>query len=342
MLFDELTTFSSVQFWYLLSRNRSTCGVAPRIRATTNPDADSWVARFLDYWIGDDGYPIEERSGELRWFVRIGDSIEWARSPVDLMKFRDPQGKPIPPKSVTFIPAKLTDNQILMKQDPNYIANLMSLNTIDRERLLLGNWKIRPSAGDFFKREWVGSPVAILPSFKDTLRKVRGWDLGATTEREGRDPDWTCGTLIGEEPGKKKYYVLNHKYARLSPDGVEKLILDTAKEDGRQTTIEIPQDPAQAGKAQKMTLLRLLAGYDVRFRPASGDKVTRFKGFSAQAEGGNVTVALGDWNDRWMRELENFPPKHGHDDDADSTAQAFNGLLRAKPTPVVASYSGFH
>ena len=338
----HFTGNSETQFWYLLSRNRTTCGVAPRIRATTNPDADSWVARFLDWWIGDDGYPIEERSGVLRWFIRLGDSIKWGDSRKELLKYKDPDGNPIPPKSMTFIPAKLTDNQILMKQDPTYIANLMALSTIDRERLLLGNWKIRPASGDFFRRQWVGAPVEILPSFKDTLRKVRGWDLGATEAREGRDPDWTCGTLIGEEQGQKKYYVLDHKFDRLSPDGVERLILETAKLDGRQTRIEIPQDPAQAGKAQKLSLLKLLAGYDVRFRPASGDKITRFKGFSAQAEGGNVTVALGDWNERWFRELENFPPKHGHDDDADATAQAFNGLLRALPRPVTGFYSGFH
>ena len=41
--FDELTHFSKGQFFYMLSRNRSTCGVRPYIRATTNPDADSWA-----------------------------------------------------------------------------------------------------------------------------------------------------------------------------------------------------------------------------------------------------------------------------------------------------------
>src|SRR5205085_1689527 len=42
--FDELTHFSQTQFFYMLSRNRSTCGVRPYVRATTNPDAGSWVA----------------------------------------------------------------------------------------------------------------------------------------------------------------------------------------------------------------------------------------------------------------------------------------------------------
>jgi len=33
--FDELTHFTKEQFFYMLSRNRSTCGVRPYIRATT-------------------------------------------------------------------------------------------------------------------------------------------------------------------------------------------------------------------------------------------------------------------------------------------------------------------
>lgn len=49
--FDELTHFSESQFIYMMSRNRSTCGVRPYIRATCNPDSDSWVARFIAWWI---------------------------------------------------------------------------------------------------------------------------------------------------------------------------------------------------------------------------------------------------------------------------------------------------
>ena len=40
--FDELTHFTEEQFWYLLSRNRSTCGVPPCVRATCNP-APGWA-----------------------------------------------------------------------------------------------------------------------------------------------------------------------------------------------------------------------------------------------------------------------------------------------------------
>ena len=148
---DELCHYTSKQFWYMLSRNRSTCGVRPYVRATCNPDADSWVAGFISWWIDQDtGYPIPERSGKLRWFVRVGDNLHWADRKRDLAHLRDPvTGEPIPPKSLTFIPALLTDNKILMQSDPNYIASLMALPPVERERLLGGNWKIRWSGIDF-------------------------------------------------------------------------------------------------------------------------------------------------------------------------------------------------
>ena len=41
LCFDELTHFTEFQFFYMLSRNRSLCGVKPYVRATCNPDADS-------------------------------------------------------------------------------------------------------------------------------------------------------------------------------------------------------------------------------------------------------------------------------------------------------------
>ena len=57
--FDELTHYIRAhQFWYLVSRLRSKCGVRPYMRAGTNPDADSWVAELIDWWIDDEtGYP---------------------------------------------------------------------------------------------------------------------------------------------------------------------------------------------------------------------------------------------------------------------------------------------
>src|SRR5258707_912882 len=85
--FDELTHFTARQFFYMVSRNRSTCGVRPYIRATCNPDADSWVAEFLAWWIDQEtGLPIPERAGVLRHFIRVSEKVVWADRPEELMQ----------------------------------------------------------------------------------------------------------------------------------------------------------------------------------------------------------------------------------------------------------------
>ena len=79
--FDELTHFTKSQFFYLMSRNRSTCGIKPYIRATCNPDPDSWVADFIEWYIDQDsGFPIPERIGKLRYFMVNEDNVIWGNS----------------------------------------------------------------------------------------------------------------------------------------------------------------------------------------------------------------------------------------------------------------------
>jgi predicted phage terminase large subunit-like protein len=149
IIFDELTHFSKRVFMYMLSRNRSTCGVRPYIRATTNPDSDSFVRELIDWWIDDEGFAIEARDGIIRWFVVIDDAFVWFDSQDEsLAQYPD-----IPPKSLTFISAKLSDNPALMRADPQYKANLMALPEYDRRQLLEGNWNVQPK-GDFFRDEW--------------------------------------------------------------------------------------------------------------------------------------------------------------------------------------------
>ncbi|MCY1237452.1 hypothetical protein D9M72_501470 [compost metagenome] len=120
---------------------------------------------------------------------------------------------------------------------------------------------------------------------------------------------------------------------------MESLIKNTATADGREVAISLPQDPGQAGKSQVQNLVTLLAGFNARATPESGDKVTRFSPFSAQAEAGNVLVLRAPWNNAWFSSLEGFP-EATHDDDADSTSRAFNALLTPMPTTSTTSVTG--
>ena len=329
--FDELTHFTAHQFFYMVSRNRSTCGVRPYIRATTNPDSGPAVAQLIAWWIDPrTGTPIPQRAGVVRWFARIGEALHWADSAAALQA-RYPGCLP---KSLTFIPAKLSDNAVLTSADPGYRANLMALDNVERERLLGGNWKIRPAAGLYFQRRW--TPQIDAAQVPALLRTVRGWDLAATPKTESNEPDWTAGTKIGR-CAAGRFFVLDHRRMRGSPHEVEDELKRTAVSDGTDVEISIPQDPGQAGKAQASAYIRLLAGFTVRTSPearmlrdsaspsAVSAKMTRFGPFSAQAQGGNVFVVRGDWNDVWFAQLEAFPAAL-HDDDADATSRAFNAF----------------
>lgn len=163
--FDELTHFTEKQFFYMLSRNRSTCGVKPYVRATCNPDPESWVARFIEWWIDPvTGLPIPERGGILRYFIKDGDKVIWGNTKQEVIKrcphvFDNPEFKGLNMedlvKSATFIPGTVYQNQELMKKDPAYVGNLLSQDPETKARLLDGNWKIKDSEDYLIKYEHI-------------------------------------------------------------------------------------------------------------------------------------------------------------------------------------------
>jgi predicted phage terminase large subunit-like protein len=328
--YDELTHFTRRQFFYMLSRNRSTCGVRPYIRATTNPDADSWVAKLVDWWIDPDtGAAIAERSGVLRYFVVIDDEMRWADTRDELAATYGV--RPEDTKSFTFIAASIFDNRILLDKDPAYLANLKALGTVDRARLLHGNWKIKPSAGMYFRRDQaqiVGAP----PS--NVVQVCRAWDLAATTPTpDNPSPDATAGVLIGRlDDGR--YIVLDAVHGRWTSNDVRARVRNVAAADRDRypdVRVRLPQDPGQAGKEQAQSYVAMLAGYSVKVERVTGGKVTRAEPFSSQWQAGNVLLLQGAWNDGFLAELEAFP-EGAHDDLVDAAADAFSEVaLNTQP-----------
>lgn len=320
--FDELTHFTEKQFFYMMSRNRSMSGVRGYIRATCNPDSDSWVRKFIDYWIGEDGYPIAERCGKLRWFVRENDEIIWGNSKKEF------PGKL--PKSVTFIPSKVHDNKIMMKSDPSYLSNLQALPRVERLRLLGGNWDVRPSAGMYFQRDYF-EIINALPAGWNKV--VRYWDRASTKPNENnKDPDWTAGLLMYFYPNGT-LVVADVARKRDTPLQIEDFVKTTASQDGNHVRILVEQDPGSSGVADADNYVRLLRGYDVRVRKPTKDKITRALGVSAQAERKNIKLLRGKWNEEFLKEVENFGEEGvGHDDQVDVLSGAFNEINEGAST----------
>ena len=329
ILFDELTQFTKRQFFYMLSRNRSTSGIHGYVRAGTNPDPDSWVRDFISWWIDDDtGLPLPERSGILRWFIRLDDQIVWADTEEDILATYGAEADPL---SVTFIPSSVYDNKALLSKDPGYLSKLKALPRWEREQLLNGNWNARASAGMIFAR----SDFKIVDAAPPMETVIRYWDRAATEQTENSpDPDWTAGVKIGRGTDGL-FYILDVERFRERPFGVKRRVANTASRDGFRCSIGIEQDPGSAGISEADDFILALAGYNVRAYPVSQAKVVRWKPLSSQAQAGNVMLLRGGWNDDFIAELAALtdnPKQYGHDDQADAAAGGFNAIAS---TPVV-------
>lgn len=323
--YDELTHFTENQFFYMLSRNRSTCGVKPYVRATCNPDADSWAAKLISWWIDHDtGYPILERSGKIRYMARVNNNLVWEDSKEKLISQGIDESEI---KSFTFIASTLRDNKILMMTNPQYYANLKALPDVERERLLNGNWKIKAAAGLFFKRTQVGEMLSVVPI--DIIEFVRAWDLAATSKTEGGEPSYTSGVLMGKRHNGR-FVIVDVVNVRQSAAEVRATIKHTAQIDNANygnVRIRLPQDPGQAGKDQAQSFIKFLAGYSVKAIPVTGSKETRAEPVAAQWQGGNMDVVTADWNEDYFSQLESFPESK-FKDMVDATSDAFAEIIQ--------------
>lgn len=300
LCFDELTHFSESQFWYMVSRNRSPAGIPTKIRATTNPDADSWVADFIDWWIGDDGFPIPERGGVVRWFVRDGGDTIWADDPDDLLAQYPTQQ----PKSFTFIPANIQDNPILLEKDPTYLGNLQAQHPVERARLLEGNWKARFDSGTVFDRTWF---TVIDPVYAKIGRVVRFWDIAATAAEMARSTTYYTAGVKMTKYGDI-YTVLDVTARQVGAGNVEAYIMAIAQQDGKDVKIRWEREGGSSGILWGEQLKKRLQalGYDADYISPLGDKVTRATPYATDASNGKVFVTRKDWTDEYLGCLQRF------------------------------------
>lgn len=311
LCFDELTHFSQSQFTYMLSRNRSLCGVRPYVRATTNPDADSWVLNFIAPWVDDEDPDFPFPPGELRYFTQESGKVVWVHE-----DWRDVDG--LPGKSITFIPAKVYDNKILLAVNPEYLSNLRALDYVDQMRLLGGDWKVRPEAGKVFNRGW----FEIVDAAPAGGTVVRFWDFAATEkEQRGDDPDWTVGFRLRKVDGN--YFIEDVVRERETPSEIDRIVKNTAAQDGKEVRIGWEIEPGASGKKVNDQLVKMLAGYDCIGVTPDGDKLQRAKPAAAQALAKNIKMLRASWNKDVLSELHGFPDLP-HDDIVDGLSGAFN------------------
>jgi phage terminase large subunit-like protein len=228
----------------------------------------------------------------------------------------------------------LDDNKILDQVNPEYRANLMAMPDVERERLLRGNWKIRPAAGLKFPRDkW-----KLFDEAPTEMRYVRFWDRAYT---EGGKGARTAGVLMGElidhdkrNPRLPRYWIIHVVADRWGDADRESQMKFWAEMDRAKyghVTIGIEREGG-AGKHSANVSVNNLSGFDVFTEHPTAKKHLRWSPLAAQQQIHNVAIVKGDWDWTGMvRELDALAGDEALDksklkDIADAAAGAFKFL----------------
>lgn len=340
VLIDELGHFTEYQFWYIMSRLRSTSGIKPYLRASCNPEpAPHWLRALVDPWIGPDGQAIPELSGVPKWIVRKDDVVlyfdtnELARA--YLAEVGDTDARPL---SMTFIASKLSDNPALTREDPNYRGNLAMQDRVTRAKLLDANWNATPDSCGMLQPDW----FKVLESRPTDMQYwARGWDrAGKAPSEVNKDPDWTRGALIGLQRNGRAV-IADMTSCRANVGEVLELICRTAAADGPHVTQVFSLDPGSAGLAEEKQLRDALVQVrgcgPIKIHPARRptDMQTRNDGrsvkevlaarWAAYADvGPGFDLVRDTWNGALFAEFAKFPTKGVHDDQVDAISTAWH------------------
>lgn len=355
--FDEVTHFTSKQWWYMLSRLRGGAGGVPkRMRGTCNPDPDSFVRQLIDWWIGDDGLAIDARSGIIRWFARLDERLVWAASPDELHALephrirrrgepmRGPDDRRPEPMSFTFIRSRVSDNQKLMEADPEYISRLSMLMGAEAKRLRDGNWDARDAPGDYFDRAWCRIVDGVAEA--QVVRRVRWWDKAATTPNgDNPDPDWTRGVRVALL-NTGHYVVEDIASLRAGPAEVSRFMRETAIADGIRVEQGAWQDPGQAGVVDTDAMrAHTFRGFTFHTITARESKEVYARVWSPHAKAGKLHFVQREYLPTAFAELEGFPAR-AHDDIMDALSGAFQllfgGALAFEYTPAIDDRHAIH
>lgn len=324
---------------------------------STNPDPDHKIKEMIQWYLTEDGYPIAERDGVVRWFIMMNGNYEWGESKEELVDKYAALGIEVRPVSFSFISSNIYDNPRMLENNKDYLSWLEGLNAVDKARLLYGNWNARPVGSSYFQREW----VQLVDTMPLDCKKFRAYDKAGTAPSDIEpNPDYTCG--IGVAKSKDGFiYIFGDYHPKFKDDGSnilgrfrktvgerDNILLLQAKQDGDDVTIVFPQDPSAAGKFEYLETAKRFQseGFTVKKDPmaVSKSKMAKFAPFAAACENGIVKFVHTSFDkptlDQIFKDLEAFTglrsSRHYKDDAADSIASGYNLAIAEKTYSVPA------
>lgn len=306
--FDELTSFSLVQYTFMFTRIRKPVrrmSIPLAMRSATNPIGRGlkWVReRFVD---GPDTSGLHDSALQLA----VGGTTE---SPIIVRNF---------------IPALASDNPYL--DQGSYELSMAMLDPVTKSRLKHGRWDVAAS-GNFYDLTNLGVIYSFTPTGPTIL--VRAWDTAAT---EGGG-DYTVGLLLAFGRATLRFTVVDVCRGQWGPAQLEEMMAATANSDAARfgaVRQVLEQEPGSSGKLAARDLgRRVLAGHEVVSRTSTGPKAERARLPAALIDQGDVDIVLAPWNGDFRNELVGFaenPKESGeHDDIVDALSAACHEIRR--------------
>jgi phage terminase large subunit-like protein len=359
--FDELTHFEQSQFLYLIGRMRSSAEGNSFLLATTNPDADSWVYNWVEWYLKD-GVFDEDKLGIIRYFLIVDDTPIFGDTPEelaeqypDLCYVENPltgKSQYVAPMSFCMIGGNIFDNPELIRLNPKYLSALKAQTKINRARLLDGRWDVRPEGSNMFQRDWLHKTNKV-PNGSSC---VRAWDIAHSEPSDkNRYPDYTASIKMYKSP-EGEFFIVGDFDPEIKDPKTDvvgrfrkrfgdrnKWMLQQAQYDGNNTTVLIPQENG-AGKGQYEDLVRMFTGADFNVKGVptgnqKGAKLKRFAVFSSACQNGIVHILEDTFENKatleaFYKELEAFDgsPSTGtvKDDWVDTCSDCVTGLNSLK------------
>lgn len=156
--FDEGTSYEWSTFRLLFSRNRSKSRFKSRILLTCNPRRNHWLRRFLNDYIGADGFIKPDWDGRVRYFFIKGKNVEdvvWGDSyeevyekcklqideAITRLKSKDATYKSLI-KSFVFYLGSTAQNKASIGKDAAYLGSVAAMGDAEYRANLLGNWNV--------------------------------------------------------------------------------------------------------------------------------------------------------------------------------------------------------
>lgn len=358
----ELTHFSSTQFLYLIGRLRSSSQEDSFVLGTTNPDPDSWVFDWVEYYLKEDGTPDDDKCGQVRYFLIVDDTPIFSDNEEDLVErypdlcwVHNPntgEDEYVPPLTFCFVSGTIFDNPALIKANPRYLSALKAQTKINRARLLDGNWLARPEGSEMVKR----ADFKKIESVPAGAWCVRAWDKAYKEPSDTyRHPDYTASIKMYRTKGDQ-YIVVGDYHPDLKDAGTEVVgrfrkgpgerdawIALQAEEDGSECKILLPKESGGGiAEYESMSKALIQKGYVVNPMPTNTKKMQRFATFASAVTNGMVSIVESSFHNKatleaFYKELEAFDGERStatkKDDFVDACSDAFNYISKNKPLP---------